>query len=110
MKKEVGEGFNKGRVHGFSLAASLPGKDFFPLGSVILEGMRAPPSGPQASFNWGFSLLIFSYLDFLVTIIMASLDTFRIIKKKISLYQNDIIYSIEGFLGFAEIIITFKVF
>lgn len=51
MKKEVGEGFNKGRVHGFSLAASLPGKDFFPLGSVILEGMRAPPSGPQASFN-----------------------------------------------------------
>ena len=60
-EKEDGKG-SKQRAQGFSLAESLPGKKsslstFWAL--LLLQGVRAPPSGLRIVFNWGFCLLIF---------------------------------------------------
>ena len=59
--KESWEGYSKQRVHGFSLVESLPGNQsfFFLLGSAIIQGVRAPPSGFPTQFFWGFCSLIF---------------------------------------------------
>ena len=60
-EKEAGGVYSKWRIHGFSLAESLPGKsESLSSSSLALlwsQGMSALPSGPPALFNWGFCLM-----------------------------------------------------
>ena len=61
--KNEHEGCSKWRVHGFSLAESLPRKKWNLCSShwsqPSSQGMGTPPAGLPFLFNWGFCLLVF---------------------------------------------------
>ena len=61
-KRELGGLHSKQRVHSFSLAEFLPGKERTVSSScrtlLPSQSLKVPPSGHPTLFNWGFCLLI----------------------------------------------------